>query len=57
MGRGRLRRAGTVKAATRRVRTQQQGALKNVAKPIELTRVFPAGGVAKATSAWRAIRG
>jgi hypothetical protein len=42
---------------TQQVKTRQQGAFHNVAKPIELTRVFPGRGVAKATSTWRAIRG
>ncbi len=43
--------------------TQQQttykpaGAARAVAKPIELTRVFPGGGVAKATTTWRQIQG
>ncbi len=36
---------------------RQQGTFHNVAKPIELQRIFPGAGTAKVTSTWRAIRG
>lgn len=42
---------------TRQIHQKQQGAFRSIAKPIQLTRVFPGGGVAKATSSWQAIRG
>ena len=51
------KKLGGLIKTTRQVNTRQQGAFHNVAKPIELTRVFPGGGVAKATTAWKAIRG
>jgi len=50
------RLCGLIKKTTQ-VKTMQQGDLKSIAKPMELTKVFPGVGVAKATSTWKSLRG
>jgi hypothetical protein len=47
----------TYKKSDWQVRYVPVGKVNNIAVPLKLTRVFPGGGVAKATSSWRMLGG